>query len=106
TVLLQTACYDDYIVDYEHTAIYIPYQLDVRTVVVGEGMKIKFGAELGGVRVNTLDRQINYIIKPELITPEVLSAMQASSFSYIKNEMQEVDVLQALPDSYYRLSHD
>src|SRR5690606_24071146 len=76
-VLLQTACYDDYIIDYEHTAIYIPYQLDVRTVVVGEGMKIKFGAELGGVRVNTFDRLVNYTINPELITPDILSAMQA-----------------------------
>lgn len=106
TMLLQTACYDDYIVDYEHTAIYIPYQLDVRTFVVGEGMKIKFGAELGGVRVNTFDRQVNYVIKPELITPEILSAMQASSYGYIKDEMQEIDALQVLTASYYRLSND
>jgi hypothetical protein len=55
-----SACYEDYILDYDYDGIYFPYQLDVRTFVVGEGMKINFGVALGGVRDNDRDRVVNY----------------------------------------------
>ncbi len=40
------SCYDDYIKDFDYTTVYFPYQIDVRTFVVGEGMKIEIGADL------------------------------------------------------------
>ncbi|GAA4436058.1 hypothetical protein GCM10023091_13450 [Ravibacter arvi] len=99
-------CYDDYIQDYEYTTIYMPYQHDVRTFVVGEGMRIRVGAELGGVRENKEARNANFKIAPELINRENLLLMQASSFPYIKNSMLAVDTLRLMPANFYSLSND
>ena len=46
---LSGSCYDDYVKDHDHTSIYIAYQYDLRTFVVGEGMNFDVGAVLGGV---------------------------------------------------------
>jgi hypothetical protein len=97
------ACYDDYILDYEYDAIYFPYQYDVRTFVVGEGMQIEMGVALGGVRENTRDRLISYQFDNGLISPATLAAMQASP-SYIKNSLGTE--LKLLPSDYYSLSDD
>src|SRR3990170_395987 len=99
-----SACYDDYILDYEYDAIYFPYQEDVRTFVVGEGMKIKFGVALGGVRENTRDRTISYQLDNSLISPATLALMQGSSANYIKNSVGSE--LKLLPSDYYTLSDD
>ncbi len=101
-----TSFYDDYIHDYEYTTIYVPYQVDVRTFVVGEGMRIKFGAELGGVRQNTRTRTVSFKIDPDLISRQTLLDMQGSSYAYIKNDMLLVDSLRQLPASLYKLSND
>ena len=45
-----TSCYEDYIKDFDYSSIYFMYQTNVRTFVVGEGMKIEVGAALGGLR--------------------------------------------------------
>ena len=95
------ACYDDYIRDYEYDAIYFPYQYDVRTFVVGEGMQIKMGVALGGVRENNRDRLVNYQLDNSLISPATLAAMQASP-AYIKNSLGTE--LKLLPSDYYSLS--
>ena len=46
--IAMVSCYDDYIKDYSYNTVCFPYQIDVRTFVVGEGMKIEIGAALGG----------------------------------------------------------
>jgi hypothetical protein len=97
------ACYDDYILDYDYDAIYFPYQYDVRTFVVGEGMQIKMGVALGGVRENDRDRLINFQLDNSLISPASLAAMQSSA-GYIKNSIGTE--LKLLPSDYYSLSHD
>ncbi len=99
------SCYDDYIEDFEYTSVYIPNQLDVRTFVVGEGMKIKVGAELGGARENSRNRNVNFKIDEALITPEILADMQASSYNYIKSETESLESLSLLPNNYYTLSN-
>jgi hypothetical protein len=101
-----SACYDDYIDDYEYSTIYIPYNIDVRTFVVGEGMRIKVGAELGGVRENTTTRKVGFKIDDNLVSPLTLSDMKASSYPYIKNSMGLIDTLKLLPTSYYHLSNE
>ena len=35
-----TSCYDEYVKDYDYDGVYFPYQENVRTFVVGEGLKI------------------------------------------------------------------
>lgn len=36
---LLTGCYEKYVKDYDYSGVYIAYQYDLRTFVVGEGMK-------------------------------------------------------------------
>lgn len=110
-ILVASACYDDYVLDYEYESIYFPYQHDVRTFVVGEGMKIKFGIALGGVRENNRDRVVQYQLDNSLVSPATLALMQGSASTYIKNSVGDPDTepgfqLKALPSDYYTLSDD
>lgn len=98
------SCYEEYIKDYIYTAIYFPYQLDVRTFVVGEGMKIEVGACLGGVRDNKMDREVSFILDPSLVTPAVLNQMKNNPLPYIKEAAAGVTTLQVMPANYYTLS--
>ncbi len=98
------SCYDSYILDFDYSSIYFPYQIDIRTFVVGEGMKVKVGTELGGVRENTFDRNVNYILDNSLITPAILAQMKGSSSTYIKIPSTPVAALLPLPGSYYTIS--
>ena len=97
------SCYEDYIVDYKTSAIYFPYQIDVRTFVVGEGMKIEVGAALGGVRDNTKDRDVSFVFDDALLAP-ALSKMKVASQNYIKNATAAVTTLTRMPPSYYTIS--
>lgn len=99
------SCYDDYIKDYDFDAVYFPYQIDVRTFVVGEGMNIEIGAALGGVMENTKDRNVDFVLDNSLVTPARLTAMKAAS-AYIKNAVPAaVTTLTPLPANYYTLSN-
>ena len=97
------SCYDDYITDYDYDGIYFPYQTDVRTFVVGEGMKIEIGADLGGVRENTRDRIVTFAIDNSLVTANVLAAMKGGA-QYIKDAVAPVNTLLPIPTNYYTLS--
>jgi hypothetical protein len=97
------SCYDDYITDYDYDGIYFPYQTDVRTFVVGEGMKIEIGAALGGVRENTRDRVVTFAIDNSLVTANVLAAMKGGA-QYIKDAVAPVNTLLPIPTNYYTLS--
>jgi hypothetical protein len=99
-----SACYEDYVLDYDYDGIYFPYQLDVRTFVVGEGMKINFGVSLGGVRDNDRDRIVEYAMDNSLISASTLAAMKASSATYIKTSMAAVTELKLMPSNYFTLS--
>ncbi len=98
------SCYEDYILDYVYTSIYFPYQLDVRTFVVGEGMKVEVGACLGGVRENKIDREVSFILDNSLVTPAVFNQMKNHPLPYIKEAMTGVTNLQVMPSNYYTLS--
>lgn len=102
--IAMVSCYEDYIVDYTHSAIYFPYQLDVRTFVVGEGMKIEVGAALGGVRENTKDRNVSFTFDNALLAP-ALSKMKVASQPYIKEATETVTTLNPLPSGYYTISN-
>ncbi len=99
------SCYDNYITDFVYTGIYFPYQKDVRTFVVGEGMQFEVGAALGGVRDNTKDRNVSFEFDNSLITPALLTSMQVASQPYIKNPSIPVAALLALPANYYTISN-
>ena len=96
------SCYKDYINDFDYDGIYFPYQTDVRTFVVGEGMKIEVGAALGGVRENTKDRVVTFSLDNTLLTP-ALTLMKVGA-QYIKDAIVPVTTLLPLPANYYTLS--
>ena len=102
-ITVLSACYEDYIKDYDYDGIYFPYQTNVRTFVVGEGMKVNVGAALGGVRDNDRDRVVSYQLDNGLINAETLAAMKGG-FAYIKNSVADVTVLKLLPANYYTIS--
>lgn len=97
------SCYEDYVVDFDYNGVYFTYQFDVRTLVVGEGMKIEIGAVLSGVMNNTMDRNIFFSVEDTLVKPEILLAMKGGA-NYIKNAVTSVTTLLPLPLDYYALS--
>lgn len=103
-IVMIASCYDDFVKDYDYGAVYFTYQVNVRTLVVGEGMKIQVGVALGGIKENTVERIVNYQLDNSLINDETLTAMKNSSAAYIKNSVSSVTQLELLPESYYRLS--
>ena len=98
-----SSCYKDYIEDFDYTAIYFPYQTDVRTFVVGEGMTIEVGAALAGVRDNTRDRLVNFTMDSKLITSNILETMKNGSL-HVKNGVAAVKQLLMLPGNYFTIS--
>jgi len=66
------------------TTVYFPTQELTRSAISGEGMQIKIGAYLGGVRTNEEDRIVNFEIDESLLNGNY----------------------ELLPASYYELSND
>jgi len=102
--IAMVSCYEEYLLDYPTTSIYFPIQQDVRSFVVGEGMKFTVGAALGGVRQNTKDRNVSFILDPTLITAARLTSMKTSSWAYIKNATTPVAALELLPANFYTMT--
>jgi hypothetical protein len=102
--IAMVSCYEEYLLDYPITGIYFPLQQDVRTFIVGEGMKFEVGVALGGVRENTIDRNVSFILDPTLITAARLSSMKTSSWAYIKDPTTPVTALALLPTTYYQMT--
>lgn len=100
-----TSCYDDYVLDFEYNAVYIPFQTDVRTFVVGEGMKFDIGVEIGGIRENTRDRIVTFAVDNSLITPAALARIKGGP-SYMSSSSASVVTLLPLPANYYTLSNN
>jgi hypothetical protein len=103
--LALVSCYDNYIYDFTYTGIYFPYQTDVRTFVVGEGMKVEVGAALGGVRENTRDRNVTFSFDNTMITAARLTSMKTASQPYIRDAVTPVVALLPLPSNYYTISN-
>ena len=98
------SCYEDYVKDFDYTTVYFPNTIDIRTFVVGEGMKVKIGVAMGGVMENKINRNVSFTLDNSLITPGVLLNMKASSYSFIKSAVAPLSTLQAMPSNYYTLS--
>ncbi|MEI7422978.1 MAG: DUF1735 domain-containing protein [Prolixibacteraceae bacterium] len=99
------SCYGDYLTDYTFSGVYFPYQNDVRTFVVGEGMKIEVGVTIGGIRENTKDRIVNFALDGSLITPAMLARFKAAANGYIKDPVAPVTAFSQLPSNYYTISN-
>jgi hypothetical protein len=102
--LVLTSCYEDYVKDFDYNAVYLPLQTDVRTFVVGEGMKFDFGVEIGGIRENDRDRLVTYQLDNSLITPEILAKIKGGP-TYMSGPSAGVTTLLPLPASYYSVTN-
>ena len=103
--VVSVSCYESYIYDYVYSGVYFPFQYNVRTFVVGEGMKVEVGVVLGGVRENTMDRDINYELRESLVSHASLTMMKQSTYAHIKDYVAPVTALEKLPANYYTLSN-
>lgn len=99
------SCYEDYIKDFDYSAVYFAFQTDVRTLIVGEGMQVKVGVALGGVSENTMNRNVTFGVDNSLVTPEILAKMKSGA-SYISSSVAGVTTLLPLPANYYTLSNN
>ncbi len=98
------SCYADYIYDYPYVGVYFPYQTDVRTFVVGEGMKIEVGVTLSGTVANAKDRNVTFAFDPTLISAATLAKFKTAANAYVKDPVAPVTAFQQLPSSYYTIS--
>jgi hypothetical protein len=101
-----TSCYDDYVKDYDEQAIYFPYQTDVRSVIVGEGMTFGMAVNLAGVIDNREERVVQLAVDPSLVNDATLDDMKNHAFSYIKELCAPVTALAELPASDYSILVD
>jgi hypothetical protein len=59
--------YEDYIKDYDYSAVYFGAQKPLRTIVAYDEMTFKVGVTLAGKRENTIDEWVTYEIDPSLL---------------------------------------
>jgi hypothetical protein len=100
--LMLFSCYEDYVDDYEYNAVYFTNQVNVRTFVVGEGMQVKTGVVLGGIRNNAKDRHVDFSLDGQLFTSQDIFRRMGSDVDHIKNFLS--DTIRLLPPDYYTLS--
>ncbi len=130
---MMTACYEDYVKDYDYTAAYIAYQYDLRTFVVGEKMEFQVGSVLAGTIINDKDRLVDIEFDDELVTGDLrefgilvddegnetepfnaFNGMMGEapygdlSQGYVTNEIKALGIsaLTPLPASHYSVSSD
>lgn len=60
--------YDDYVVDtVGYTTVYFPKTELKRSAIAGEGLEVKVGVNIGGIRENDKDHEVTFIIDPTLL---------------------------------------
>lgn len=96
-----SSCYDDYVGDYSEVACGFANQTDVRSLIVGEGMRFSTGVALGGTIDNGEDRYISFETDYSLVNSSTLSALTTHTFSYITNIMKNVPSIEAMPADMY-----
>lgn len=105
-IITLTSCYKDYIIDSDTQAVGFANQTDVRSVIVGEGMKFSTAVALAGVIKNGEDRRVDYSVDNSLVNEETLAAMKVNSLSYITSLVKPLSALKVLPSSEYSLINE
>lgn len=103
-MIIAVSCYDEYVLDYDYNGVFFPNPVNVRTVVVGEGLQIRVGAQIGGILKNTVNREVNFVVDNSLITPALLEEMQNHQWFWVSETASNVSTLQPIPSDYYTLS--
>lgn len=101
--LMAVSCYDDYVSDYSKVACGFANQVDVRSLIVGEGMSFSTGVALGGTIDNDKDRRISIGVDYSLVNEDNYNALKNSTLSYISNLMAGVPAIGALSGGMYEI---
>ena len=75
-LLPAAGCYQSYVKDYDRSAIYVAYQWDLRTFVVGEDQAFRFTVGLAGVMDNKADRAVDVSVRDAMVTGDIASLLQ------------------------------
>ena len=106
-LVLLTGCYEDYVRDYDYSAVFAAYQYDLRTFVLGEDASFEFQVALGGVMQNRQDRRVDLVLEEGLLDGAVagLTDKNRVSGEYVATAVKEAGITQvsALPARYYTL---
>lgn len=106
SLLSLTSCYKDYISDSESQGVGFANRTDVRSVVVGEGLKFSTAVALAGVISNDVDRVVDYSVDASLANGEALAAMKTNSLGYISSLAKPLTELTSLPSEEYTLVNE
>ena len=106
SLLSLMSCYGDYIVDSDTQGVGFANQTDVRSVIVGEGMKFSTAVALAGVISNGEDRKINYELDASLVSAGTLAAMKVNPNTYITALAKPLSELTELPSGEYSLVNE
>lgn len=104
-LVLATSCYEDYVRDFDYSAVFIAYQYDMRTFVLDEGGKFNLSVALSGVMQNDEDRNVEIIMEPALLDGAVanMKDIKQASGEYVSSEIAAAGIseLKLLPEEYY-----
>lgn len=111
------SCYEPYVKDYDYSGVYVAYQYDLRSLVVGEGMSFNFGAVLGGVIDNNRDRTVEFVLDDALVTESLASyggttamegMMQNPSQAYVSSAIEKAGIggLVPIPRNCFSIDRD
>ncbi|MCQ2183787.1 MAG: DUF1735 domain-containing protein [Bacteroidales bacterium] len=103
---LLASCYPDYIGDYDVKGVCFANEVDVRSVVVGEGMKFHTAVVVGGMISNDEDRNVEFCTDMTLLSGETLSKMKTNALTYMQEQTRDITSLKLLPASQYSIYTD
>lgn len=78
--------YDEYIKDYDFSAVYFGSQKPLRTIVAYDEMSFKVGVTLAGKRENTKEEWVTYEIDPSLLDNTSFTLLPEPYYSISDNE--------------------
>jgi hypothetical protein len=105
-IAIVSSCYESYVKDYDEQYIYFPYQTDVRTFVIGEGMKFSMAVNLVGIINNDEDRTVNFQVDNSLVNVPTLTAFKEHAYSYIKEAFGSISNITELSENEYSILVD
>lgn len=125
SAVLACGCYEDYVVDYEYGGVYIAYQYDLRSFIVGEDMSFNIGVVLGGVINNDRDRNVFFTVDDALLDEDLSAYGEVPGFmalngmkgqatagklsqDYVTTAVNRAGIkeLKPLPSSYFSLENE
>ena len=102
-----TSCYDNFVRDYDYSAVFAAYQYDLRSFVLGEDASFQFQVALGGVMDNDRDRKVTVSLDDALVAGAVAGMKDKgkSSGDYVGSAITAagISALKVLPPSFYTL---